>query len=121
MDNQHRAASSAASSESNMETVRLLLDTGPNAEAQMWQTAKVAQLRPRHVPGVLQAGHAKIVRLLLEARANKGVADKTGRTELITAGVKGHVGISRLLRQAAARMWHSAFTWLVRLLLEAGT
>ncbi|OLQ15029.1 Kinase D-interacting substrate of 220 kDa [Symbiodinium microadriaticum] len=89
VDNQHRAASSAASSESNMETVRLLLDTGPNAEAQMWQTAKVAQLRPRHVPGVLQAGHAKIVRLLLEARANKGVADKTGRTELITAGVKG--------------------------------
>eukprot|EP00439_Symbiodinium_sp_Y106_P023855 s1984_g2.t3 len=47
-------------------------------------------------------GHVEIVRLLLEAGADKDLADNDGYTPLISASSRGHVEIARLLLEAGA-------------------
>ena len=49
------------------------------------------------------AGHLKNVHLLLEAGANKEVADDVGHTALNTASCAGNVEIVRLLLEAGAK------------------
>ena len=48
-------------------------------------------------------GHAEIVRLLLEAKANPNTADFTGRTALAYAKQSGRTTIEAMLRKAGAK------------------
>ena len=80
-----------------------------------------------------EAGHLKVVQLLLEAGADKNVAVEDGVTALMLAAYKGHLEVVRLLLEAGAdkntvdahgatarmhafEMGHSEVAWL----LEAG-
>ena len=49
-----------------------------------------------------QSGHVEVVRLLLEAGADKDVADDDGATALMEAAYRGHVEVVRLLLEAGA-------------------
>ncbi|CAE7321596.1 ANKRD50 [Symbiodinium sp. KB8] len=71
-------------------------------------------------------GHLETVHLLLEAAANKDVADDHGYTALNRASGEGHVEIVRLLLEAGANMdvadvnGFTALNRTVRVLLHAG-
>ena len=47
-----------------------------------------------------QGNHVEVLRLLLEAGADKNFATKTGITALMHASQEGHVEVSRLLLEA---------------------
>ena len=59
---------------------------------------------PRRPPMYLAAerGHLEVVRLLLEARADKNAARQDGTTALMAAAVNGHLEVVRLLLEAGA-------------------
>ena len=49
-----------------------------------------------------QNGHLEVVRLLLEASADKDKAAESGATPLIMASQQGHLETARLLLEASA-------------------
>ena len=58
-----------------------------------------------HLTALMRAfghGHAEIARLLLEAGADKDLADNSGETALMLSSVLGHAEIARLLLEAGA-------------------
>ena len=48
-------------------------------------------------------GYLDVTRLLLEARADKDLADRKGRTALLLASQQGHAQVLHLLKGAASR------------------
>ena len=142
-----------ASSKGHLEVVRLLLQAG--AEQDMQQAIAIIHVVFEYTGIAFQplggqamseigmtalmfassAGHMEIVRLLLEASADKNVRDENGMTALMLASSAGHVEIAGLLLEAgASKNLSSTLTGrtalmfassaghveTVRLLLEAG-
>ena len=74
----------------------MLLNAGANPDA-------FGELSDRDETALLLAsanGHVEIVRLLLEAKADKSLAGRCGETALVRAACKGHAEIVRLLLKA---------------------
>lgn len=95
-----------------VETVRLLLESGVDADAQ----GAYGQMEGWFALAfAAQSNHLELVRLLIERGANLQASDKIGFTSLMYAARDGHLEIARLLLDAGARcsaVDHRGFTAL---------
>ena len=108
-----------ASSRNHVDQVDELLRTpmNPNPEGELAISGKLLHTTPLHVAAV--KGHTEVVKLLLEAGADKNAAVLNGRAALHLGAMKGHSEVVKLLLEAGADKDATSFAGMTALHLAA--